>query len=328
MDEPRFTLADSRVAIVGLGLMGGSLGLALRGAKACREVLGVDANPETLSTAHRLGAVDRPTDWESAIHADVLILATPPRVILAQLEQLSRFTSLHFSTRFARDLRASGAMALHPAPLRFGGRGVSRPTVVLDLGSTKTQIVAMMQTLPACFEPIGGHPMCGKEVSGLAQAEADLYRDQVFILTPTAHTTVRALQLALELIGAIGARPVIMREGAERHDFLAALVSHLPYTVSAALVRAALAVERPAEETDGLLWSIAASGFRDTSRLAASDLTMMTDILLTNRAAVLDALRLYRGELDALERAIESGEAETLLHALEPAQKKRRDLFK
>ena len=291
MDEPDFSLAASRVAIVGLGLMGGSLGLALRG--RCREIVGVDADLETQAAAQSGGAIDRAVDWETAVQADVLILATPPRVILAQLAQLARLPQYAI-----------------------------RNTVVLDLGSTKAHIVAAMQALPPRFEPIGGHPMCGKEVSGLAQAEAELYRGKAFILTPTARTTARALQWALELIATIGAHPVVLRDGAARHDSLAALVSHLPYTVAAALVRTALAASQ-----DDQLWPIAASGFRDTSRLAASDLTMMTDILLTNRAAVLDTLRLYRHELDTLTSAIESGDAEALQAVLKPAQQKRRELF-
>lgn len=287
MHEPGFSLANCQVAVVGLGLMGGSLALALRG--HCREVVGVDADPAALRFALDHAVVDRTADFDSALDCDLLVLATPVRTILAQLDHLSRFT-------------------LH-AP-RF---------TLLDLGSTKAQIVAAMQSLPSHFDPIGGHPMCGKEVSGIAHAEADLYRGRTFVLTPLERTSPAALALAQELIETIGARPLVL--SAERHDALAAVSSHLPYAVAVALVRAAQSLG------DDQLWALAASGFRGTSRLAASDLTMMTDILLTNRAALLDALARYRHELDALIALIDASDPEALRAALAPVQSKRARLF-
>ena len=162
--------------------------------------------------------------------------------------------------------------------------------------------------------------MCGKEVSGSAHAEADLYRGKTFVLTPLARTSPAALALAHELLETIGARPLIL--SAERHDALAAVSSHLPYAVAVTLVRAALSLG------DEQVWTMAASGFRDTSRLAASDVTMMTDILLTNRAAILDALTRNRHELDALITLIDVGDPDSLRAALAPAQSKRSELFK
>lgn len=291
MDEPGFTLARARVAIVGLGLMGGSLALALRGAKACREIVGVDADPAALAFARDRAMIHRTADFDSALDCDLLILAAPVRTILAQLSHLAQ------------------SAIRHPPS-----------TIVLDLGSTKTQIVAAMQALPPHFDPIGGHPMCGKEVSGSAHAEADLYRGKTFVLTPLARTSPAALALAHELLETIGARPLIL--SAERHDALAAVSSHLPYAVTVTLVRAALSLG------DEQVWTMAASGFRDTSRLAASDVTMMTDILLTNRAAILDALTRNRHELDALIALIDAGDPDSLRAALAPAQSKRSELFK
>jgi prephenate dehydrogenase len=288
MDEPDFTLSTARVAIVGLGLMGGSLALALRG--CCREIVGVDADPAALRFALDHSIIGRAADFDAALDCDFVILAAPVRAILSQLDHLSHVT-----------------------------RHSSRVTL-LDLGSTKSQIIATMQSLPAHFDPLGGHPMCGKEVSGIAHAEAGLYRGKVFVLTPLERTPPRALALAHELIETIGARPLVLSP--ERHDALAAVSSHLPYVVAVALMRAAQSLD------DDQLWALAASGFRDTSRLAASDVTMMTDTLLTNRAAILDALTGYRRELDSLIALIDAADPAALRAALAPAQSHRSELFR
>jgi len=292
MDESGFALSNCRVSIVGLGLMGGSLALALRGANACREIVGVDTDPAALEMARAHAVVDRACTLEAALDCDLLVLATPVQVILSQLEQLSR-------------LPPHG----------------SRPVVVLDLGSTKAAIVAAMQSLPSRFDPVGGHPLCGKEVSGLVYAVAGLYQDKTFVLTPLARTSAAALALAHQLIAALGARPLVFPGGPERHDALTAVTSHLPYAVAWTLMRTAQAVG------DDQVWAMAASGFRDTSRLAASDVTMMTDILLTNRAAILEALARYRAELDRLVALIDVGDTGALHAALAPAQAGRSELF-
>ena len=293
MDEPGFTrLARCRVVIVGLGLMGGSLALALRAAKAGREIWGVDSDPAALAFAVEQSIIDCAADFDSVLNCEFLILAAPVRAILSQLHRLTSVI-----------------------------RHAKRPSVtLLDLGSTKSKIVAAMEKLPPGFDPVGGHPMCGKEVSGIENAEANLFRDKTFVLTPTKRASSAALALAQELIAAIGARPLILSP--ERHDALAAMSSHLPYVMAAALMRAAQTVD------DDQLWTLAASGFRDTSRLAASDLTMMVDILLTNRAAILDALGRYRNELDSLITLIEAADPEALSAALAPAQRKRAELFR
>jgi prephenate dehydrogenase len=290
MRDAPFSLAKSQVSIVGLGLMGGSLALALRSANACREIVGVDADPAVAEAALERGLIDRVSEFDRAHNCDLLVLASPVRTILAQIEALT-------------------ATTYYPP----------RQTVVLDLGSTKAQIVRAMSSLPPRFEPVGGHPMCGKEIAGLAGAEAHLYRDKLFVLTPPGYISVRALGLAYELVAAIGAQPLMLP--AERHDALAALVSHLPYAAAVGLMRTALAADDPE------VWQLAASGFRDTSRLAASDLTMMTDIMLTNREMVLRALAAYQAELETLSNAIASGDADSIRSTLAPAQAKRAELF-
>lgn len=287
MDEPDFTnLAAARVAIAGLGLMGGSLALALHG--HCRELMGVDVDPATLEYARRNRVVDRVVDFEAAQESDLLILAAPVRTIVALLARL---------------------------PAAADGR----PVVVLDLGSTKSEISSAMQSLPDRYDPVGGHPMCGKEVAGLVHADGALFQGKVFVLSPLERTSPRALGLAREVVAAVGARAVVLP--AQRHDRLAAASSHLPYAAAVALVRAAESLD------DDQVWELAASGFRDTSRLAASDVTMMTDILLTNRGAILDALERTQAELGALAGLLQAGDSGALAAYLDAAAARRRKLF-
>ena len=263
-------LKDARVAIVGLGLMGGSLAGALKSRSACREVWGVARREATVKEAMRRGFIHAGACdlAEGVRQADLVVLATPVRTILKLIPQVG-------------DLVPAGCL-------------------LIDLGSTKARIVEAMESLPPRVQAVGGHPMCGKEASGIEAAEASLYERATFVLTPSRRTSSDALTLAQELVEAIGARPMLMDAG--RHDRLAAAVSHLPYLLSVGLVAAA---EELAAE-DALVWELAASGFRDTSRLAASDVTMMLDILLTNRHAVGEMVSRFADQLNAIAQLLES----------------------
>ncbi len=286
-----FNLSKARVSIVGLGLMGASLALDLRG--HCAEIIGVSRSPATLNYAIEHHIVDRLAEFDQALDCDLLVLAAPIRTIINQLQQIS---------------------ASSPAAQ------ISQSTVVVDMGSTKTEIVQAMQNLPPRFDPIGGHPMCGKEVAGIQYSEMGLYRNQTFVLTVLERTSPRALALVQEMIDVIGARALMLSPG--KQDALVSMISHLPYLAASALVRAAVA------KNDPQLWDVAASGFRDTSRLAASDLTMMLDIILTNRESILDALKSYRVEMDALTALVESGDEQALRAGLTVSQQKRAQMFK
>jgi prephenate dehydrogenase len=278
-------LAEGRVAVVGLGLMGGSLAGALRG--RCRAVVGVARRAETIETALARGLVDQgTTDLASGVRqADVVVLATPVRVILRLLDEIG--------------------------PLLPEG------CLLVDVGSTKAQIVARMASLPAHVQPLGGHPMCGREVSGIAAADPTLYRDHTFVLTPLPRTSEAALALGRALVETAGARPLILDP--DHHDQLVATASHLPYLLACALVGAA----ETTASTDPAVWEIAASGFRDTSRLAASDVTMMLDILLTNREAVVEALGTCDAQLRHLTRLVASGDEGGLRAALTAVRERR-----
>ncbi len=153
--EPGFKtrLADCRVGLIGLGLMGGSLALALHG--ACRSISGYDVDPNTITQALDRGIIQRPIDLRGD-EVDLLILAAPVSAILDWIDRVPQVFSGEFH--------------------------------LLDLGSTKTQIVERMQSLPDRISPLGGHPMCGKETSGLGVADGDLYRGCLFALTPLERT--------------------------------------------------------------------------------------------------------------------------------------------
>lgn len=270
MQPEPFKLKDARVTIVGLGLMGASLGYDLRG--YCRRVTALVRRSEAAVEAIAAGCVDDATlDAGAALaDADLVILATPVRTILRQIGELG--------------------------PLLSPG------AVVTDMGSTKVEICRALETLPPEIQVIGGHPMCGKEQAGLQAAEPGLYRDCTYVLCPTDRTTGPTRDLMLELVEYIEARPLLLDPS--RHDHLVAAISHLPYLVASALVAHVDAVGA----TDATVWDVASSGFRDTSRVAASSVDMLMDILITNRKAVIEAVDDYQGRLAMLRDMLEAGD--------------------
>lgn len=297
--EPAFTpptrgTLPSTIAIIGLGLMGGSLALALRAAEealphqgAPVRILGITRSRATLDAALARGAIDTGSDQlTTARDADLLVLGAPVRTILHQLPLLAEI---------ARD----GAL-------------------VLDMGSTKEAVVRAMNQLPERIFAVGGHPMCGKEVAGFAAAEADLFRDKLFVLTPTSRSTPQALGGARALAEMIGSR--VIELDAARHDRLVGAVSHLPYLAAANLVNT---VEALAAQDDRV-WEIAASGFRDTTRVAASDEQMILDILMTNRENVVAQMREYARRFGEFADALADGDEAALRARIERAAQTRR----
>jgi prephenate dehydrogenase len=273
--------AARQLTVVGLGLMGGSLALALR--DVAERIVGVDNQPQTRDYAVRHGIVDDATDdlRVGVMDADVVILAAPVRVIVEMLKR-----------RIGSYLRSN--------------------TFLIDIGSTKQDICAAMADLPIGIQAVGGHPMTGKENSGIEFSDKDLYRGRPFVLCPTRRTTPAARLRALGLVDALGAVPIEME--ALRHDRVVAAISHLPYLLSAALV-ATVASEGT---KDDAVWQLAAGGFRDMSRLTGSDVRMMGDILSTNTQAVATLLALFRMQLALLEAMLISHDDEHLAEALSP----------
>lgn len=290
--EPGFKLKNAQIAIVGLGLMGGSLGLALKQRQLCRQVVGLVRRNEAAREAEAVGVADfATTDPAQALpDADLIVFSTPVRTIV---QQLGEWASLY----------KSGA-------------------VITDMGSTKQAIAQAMSALPPGVHPVGSHPMCGKEQAGLEAAEAALYQGAPWIVTPLERTPPGATRLIFDLAEAVGAKPRLL--AADRHDKLVAAISHLPHALATALV---LAAQQVAED-DPAVWEVAASGFRDTSRVAASDVTMMLDILLTNGSAVGQMLALARQQLDQLAQALAAGDEETLRALMEQAARQRQALYR
>lgn len=287
-EEPDF--AGACVAVVGLGLMGGSLAGALAARRACRRVVGISRRPASLDIALQRGWIhDGTTELDRGLaEADVVVLATPPRVVLRQLQDIG------------------------PC-LRAGA-------LVMDLASTKARIVQAMEHLPAHVQPLGGHPMCGKEQAGIEAAQPDLFAGRPFILSPLPRTSPGALERGKTLVRAVGAVPVVL--DAADHDRMVAWVSHLPHTVALSLMGAVMA----GAQSDPDLWSLAASGFRDTTRLAASDPDMMLDIFLTNRENILRAMNAFRQHFDQLYTLIEAGGEASLRQHIEAVSRRRREL--
>ena len=284
------TLRESEVAIVGLGLMGGSLAGALRG--KCRAVVGIARRKETVEQAISDGLIDLgTTDMEPAVgSADIVVLATPVRAIIELVNELG--------------------------PL------LQDDALLIDLGSTKSDITRAMADLPPHVQPLGAHPMCGKELSGISAADPRLYEGRTFILVPLPRTSLQAIETGRDLARAIGALPLIL-DDPHRHDFLVATLSHLPYLLACSLVAAADATT----SQDEAAWEIVAGGYRDTSRVAASDVDMMVDIIMTNRQEILEALAEYSSHLDQLTQLIRTADERGLRMKLSYAREKRMEMF-
>ena len=258
--------------------MGGSLALALKG--KCAALLGIDPNHSALELALSQNIVDRADSDPAKLlpEADLVILSAPVPAILTLLEQLPTFTS--------------------------------NSCIVMDLGSTKKLIVESMACLPERFDPIGGHPICGKEKLSLANAERTLFYAAPFLLTPLERTTPRALSAAKQIIEAVGAKVTIL--DAAEHDRILASTSHLPFLISSALV-----LSTPNDVT-----SFVGSGFKSTSRLAGTPSSMMLGVLQSNRENVLNALHGLQSQLAEIESALSSNDFAKLESVLNEAQRK------
>jgi prephenate dehydrogenase len=275
-----------RLAVVGLGLMGASLAMALR--DRAGSIIGVDPVAETRRYARERGIVDEVTDdlRTGVEDADTVILATPVRMIIDVVRN-----------RIGAYLRSN--------------------TLLIDVGSTKQDICDVMGRLPIGIHAIGGHPMAGKERSGIESVDPALYHGRPFVLCATRRTTPATRLRALALVEALGAVPIEME--AERHDRIVATISHLPYLLSAALVATA-ASEADADEA---VWQLAAGGFRDMSRLAGSDIQMIGDIVSTNTQAIAVLLAQFRVQLALLETMLISRDEQKLVEALKPIRQAR-----
>ena len=280
-----------RITIIGVGLLGGSFGMAVRKAGAAERVAGVDLDRAVLDRALERGAIDAGTlDLAEGVDgAGLVVLATPVRSILDMLPGL--------------------------APL------LGDETILLDLGSTKEAIVSAVAGEAGIKRYVGGHPMAGTEHTGIEHADDGLFQDATFALVPSSAVDEGALELLKDLVRRIGARPAVISAG--RHDRIVSVTSHLPYLLSVVL---ALAAEQTAREEERL-GEFAASGFRDTTRLAASTVQVMADICLTNGRPLLRGIEDARRLLDDLAALIEEGRESDLVKKLTRAKESRATLL-
>jgi prephenate dehydrogenase len=279
-----------RMTIAGVGLIGGSLGAAVRERGLAAEVVGFGRTAANLAVARARGLVDRiAADEAAAADVDQSVLAAPV-----------------------------GSCASLAARLRRHARPT---TIVTDVGSVKDTLVrALEDAWGDGGRVVGGHPIAGSEASGAAAARSDLFRDRLCILTPTARTAPAALGLVHTLWEGVGARVEEMDPAT--HDAILARVSHLPHLLAYALVHA-VADRR----TDGRrLLDYVGTGFLDQSRIAASPAELWRDVALANRPALEEALGEFRAALDEVARLIRTEDASGLERLFAAAAKARRAL--
>ncbi|MBD3173547.1 MAG: prephenate dehydrogenase/arogenate dehydrogenase family protein [Armatimonadia bacterium] len=258
------------VAIIGIGLMGGSYGLALKERRLADRVIGCARTQSTLDKALTRGAADEVTDDVAAAcsQADIVILCQPPDAIVRMMPDITQ--------------------------------GLKSNAVVTDAGSVKTVIVKAGEAYlndPGSF--VGGHPMAGSEKTGVENARGDLFEGATYVITPTERTHGSAVRTVWDLAEGLGSRVRVMSP--EEHDRAVATASHVPHIVASALARAVLA-DPEAKEVHG-------TGLRDTTRVAAGDADLWRQILMSNARSVQDPLRRVEKEIASLRKALASGDS-------------------
>ncbi|MEJ8851045.1 prephenate dehydrogenase [Variovorax rhizosphaerae] len=277
-----------QLGLIGCGLIGGSFSLALKKAKLVKRVVGYSKSPSTTERAKQLGAIDvaAPSALLAVSGADLVLIAVP--------------------------------VSASEATFKAIRHGISDGTLVMDVGSTKGDVIEAarrgLQEQFGCFVP--AHPIAGKEVSGIEHAEAGLFKGRQVVLTPVKATRRSLVQTATRTWTAVGADVVQMSH--EDHDSAFAAVSHLPHLLAFAFINGIAG-----QENGERFLRLAGPGFRDFSRIAASDPAVWRDILLANREQVLAQARSFREALESLELMVATGDATGLENAIESARRVR-----
>ena len=278
----------NQLGVIGCGLMGGSFALALRRAGRVKRVVGYSKSPSTTEKARRMGVIDQAA--ESALQAvsgsDIVLMAVP--------------------------------VAASEATFRAIRHLIEPGVLLMDVGSTKRDVVdaarrVLKEALPN-FVP--AHPIAGKEVAGIEHADATLYQGRQVILTPLPQTEPSLIQTATDVWAAIGSQ--VLRMTPENHDIAFAAVSHLPHLLAFAYMNGVAG--QPAARD---VLALAGPGFRDFTRIAASDPTVWRDILLANRDELLKQSKQFRQALDAMEYVMTSGNADALEELIRAASSAR-----
>jgi prephenate dehydrogenase len=279
---------SQKITLIGVGLLGGSLGLAIKRRKLARRVEGYVRREVAIAECRKVKAVDRATlDLKSAVaDADLVILCTP----LAQMRSLVR--------------------KMLPA--------LKRGAIITDVGSVKGSVVKELESLVANAGAyfVGSHPMAGAEKTGVSAARADLFECAVCVVTPTKRTNRGALRKVEAFWKDVGCR--LLRLTPEAHDALASRSSHLPHLVAATLAASVLDPKAPKRQA-----ALCANGFRDTTRIASGSPEMWRDIAIANRAQLSAALDGFVRELQSVQALLRSGNAARIQKFLETARSRR-----
>lgn len=280
------------IAIIGVGLIGGSLGMAARERGLVKHVIGIGRNETRLERAKQLQAIDEYTlDRQSGVEdADLVVICTPVGEIVPAV----------------RDISSS----LKPG------------AIVTDVGSTKTEVVLGAEAeMPDNAHFVGGHPMAGSDATGVVAGRADLFEGAAYVITPTERTDLAAMNRLRRLADALGARTLVMSP--QEHDYAAAVISHVPHVLAAAALAVADEVE---EKRPGEIFSIAAGSFRDLTRVAGSSPELWRDICLSNRDAIVSALSRFEAALAKMHETISLGNAEDVEKLFQDAKRLREEL--
>ena len=271
----------NKVAIIGTGLIGGSIALAIKKKRLANEVIGVSRHKKSLLLAKRKGAIDRGSQALNIIKdADLLILATPVNTIIRLAPRISKF--------------------------------IGKDCLVSDVGSTKEEVVFRLEKLFTNY--IGSHPLAGSEKRGILNAHPDLFMDSLCIFTPTRNTNNKALNKLNLLWNRMGAKTV--RLSPQAHDKILSFVSHLPHIAAFCLMAV----------IPGAYLKFASTGLKDTTRIAASEAELWTDILLSNRENIIKSLELLQANMSRLKSALQKEDKQLLVKILKKAKEKRNKL--
>lgn len=277
-----------QLGLIGCGLMGGSFALALKRAGLVKRVVGYSKSPSTTERARQMGVIDveAPSALLAVSGADIVLLAVPVSATEATFKAIRHL--------------------------------VNPNTLIMDVGSTKRDVVdaarRVLRDNVGCFVP--AHPITGKEVSGVEHADADLYSGKQVILTPIERTFTVQLQKAVDVWSALGCNVVKMSPQA--HDAAYAAVSHLPHLIAFALINSISGQEHGKDYL-----SLAGPGFRDFSRIAASDPKMWRDILIANREELLAQSKIFQQTLQSFEKLIAGSNGDALEQLIEQASQTR-----
>ncbi|MCM8801556.1 MAG: prephenate dehydrogenase [Candidatus Omnitrophica bacterium] len=271
----------NKIAIVGVGLMGGSLGLAIKDKGLSAEVLGISRKRKTLRLAKEKKAIDRGFRELSVLKdVDLVILATPVETIIDLAKKISKI--------------------------------ISKDCLVTDVGSTKEKVVSYLDKLFPNY--IGSHPLAGSEKRGIRFADKDIFKGSLCILTPTKNTSFKALTKIKRFWQMLGVKVVLLSP--QFHDKVLSFISHLPHILAFSLINT----------TPKRFLDFAASGFKDTTRIASSDREIWQDIFLSNRRCILKAIDLFQQNLSKIKSAIKTRDKEFLNKFINQAKRKREQL--